>query len=42
MAVTTDGISNDDVGFASDYARSFGITIVALSVGTNTDDVQLL
>ena len=42
MAVMTDGISFDDVQLASDYARSFGITMIAISVGANTDDVQLL
>ena len=42
MAVMTDGVSFDDVQLASDYARSFGITMIAISVGTNTDDAQLL
>lgn len=42
MAVMTDGNSFDDVKFASDYARSFGITMIAISVGANTNDTQLL
>ena len=42
MAVMTDGTLNDDVGVASDYARSFDITMIVLSVGTKTDDAQLL
>lgn len=42
MAVMTDGISYDDVLLASDYARSFGIIMIAIGVGANVDDAQLL
>ena len=42
MAVMTDGISHDDVLQASNYARSKGITMIAIGVGSNINDPQLL
>lgn len=42
MAVMTDGFSHDDVFYASEYARSLGITMIAIGVGSNVDDSQLL
>lgn len=42
MAVMTDGISSDDVFYASEYARSQGITMISIGVGANTDSTQLL
>ncbi len=42
MAVMTDGISYDDVYYSSEYARSFGITMIAIGVGANVNDPQLL
>ena len=42
MAVMTDGVSTDDVFYASEYARSFGIIMIAIGVGANVNDAQLL
>ena len=42
MAVMTDGVSYDNVLDASNYARSKGITMIAIGVGPNINDAQLL
>ena len=42
MAVMTDGQSFDDVFHASEYARSLGITMIAIGVGSGVVDSQLL
>jgi methylmalonyl-CoA mutase cobalamin-binding subunit len=42
MIVLTDGYSYDDVLYASNYARSKGITMIAVGIGANYDYDQLL
>jgi hypothetical protein len=42
MIVMTDGFSYDNVLYASNYARSKGITMIAVGIGGNVNDVQLL
>lgn len=42
MVVLTDGGSSDDVLMASNYARSKGITIIAVGIGINVNTTQLL
>lgn len=38
----TDGYSYDDVLEASNYARSMGITMIAVGIGPNVNDGQLI
>lgn len=38
----TDGLSFDDVEDASNYARSKGITMIAVGIGAGVNDAQLL
>ena len=38
----TDGFSFDDVKLASNYARSKGITMIAVGIGNGANDAQLL
>ncbi len=38
----TDGKSNDQVLASSNYARSKGITIIAVGIGSGVNDTQLL
>lgn len=42
MVVMTDGFSYDEVGAASNYARSKGITMLAVGIGSGVNDTQLL
>ena len=42
MIVMTDGYSYDDVLYASNYARSKGITMIAVGIGAAYDYDQLL
>ncbi len=42
MVVMTDGFSYDDVLLASNYARSKGITMIAVGIGAGANDIQLL
>lgn len=42
MILMTDGKSYDQVLEASDYARSKGITMIAVGIGSGVNDTQLL
>lgn len=42
MAVLTDGGSYDSVIEAANRARNYGITIIAVGIGANVNDTQLL
>ena len=42
LVVLTDGGSGDDVLYASNYARSFGITLFCVGIGSNINNAQLL
>lgn len=42
MIVMTDGRSSDRVLEASNYARSKNITMIAVGIGPNVNDAQLL
>lgn len=42
MILMTDGKSFDQVLGASDYARSKGITMIAVGIGSGVNDTQLL
>jgi hypothetical protein len=42
LIVMTDGKSNDQVLASSNYARSKGITIIAVGIGSGVNDTQLL
>lgn len=42
MVVMTDGFSFDNVLFASNFARSKGITMIAVGIGAGANDAQLL
>lgn len=42
MIVMTDGLSYDDVLIASNIARSKGITMIAVGIGSGINEPQLL
>jgi len=42
LVVMTDGHSQDNVKIPSDYARSLGITLIAVGIGDKVDNSQLL
>lgn len=42
MIVMTDGLSYDDVLYASNYARSKNISMIAVGIGAGADQTQLL
>jgi len=42
LVILTDGGSGDDVVYASNYARSKGITLFCVGIGSNVNNVQLL
>lgn len=42
LAVLTDGISNDPVLASSNYARSKGITLLSVGIGSNVNVAQLI
>jgi len=42
MVILTDGNSYDDVILASNYARSNGISLIAVGIGPNVNQTQLL
>jgi len=42
LVILTDGGSSDDVLYASNYARSFGIILFCVGIGSNVNNVQLL
>lgn len=42
LVVLTDGVSNDPVLAASDWARSNGIALIAVGIGGNINKNQLL
>jgi hypothetical protein len=42
LVILTDGRSGDNVQYASDYARSKGITLFCVGIGANIDNGQLL
>ena len=42
MVVMTDGFSFDDVLIPSSEARSKGITMIAVGIGSGANDAQLL
>ena len=42
LIILTDGGSYDDVILASNYARDNGISIIAVGIGVNVNQVQLL
>ncbi len=42
LILLTDGKSNDPVLAAANYARSKGITIIAVGIGSGVNDTQLL
>lgn len=42
LVILTDGGSNDNVQYAADYARSFGITLFCVGIGSNINNAQLL
>lgn len=41
MVILTDGGADDDIVAASDYARSFGISILAVGIGDQINVTQL-
>jgi uncharacterized protein YegL len=42
LVILTDGVSYDDVVSASNYARSNGISLIAVGIGANVNQPQLL
>lgn len=42
LVILTDGGSYDDVKYAADYARSFGITLFCVGIGASINNAQLL
>lgn len=42
LVILTDGGSYDDVVYASNYARDNGISIIAVGIGVNVNQAQLL